>query len=282
MPILPISCQLCLASSGSFFRRGGWLDVDNLTALPLHLLLCQAWFSGIAMLYNGAAWFLSALFICYAAAPLIELLMSKLSKRLDVYKAVAIVFIASVSMRLLIECGVYVNPGYFPISLHTFPLVRVLEFAAAYAVGTLFMEVNPGKQEKADDKASFIWSLVEVFTVTAVVYLIVRFNNVMPRACFAILFIPFVLVFAIGRGVLGRVLSHPAITKMGGIELEFYLLHQPIIRVVTAILGLIGIVWVKKTAILAFILTVICSALLRRTATHHRADHNMSKGIRGA
>lgn len=265
-----------------FLSRGAdWLSVDNLTALPLHLLMSQAWFSGIAMLYNGAAWFLSALFVCYAAAPFIELWINKLSKRFDGCIAAVIAFIAPVSIRLLIECGVHINPDYFPISLHTFPLVRMLEFAAAYAVGSLFIKVKLGKQKETDDNTSLIWSLVELFAVVAVICSVVRFDNIMPRACFTILFIPFVLVFAIGKGVLSRMLAHPIVTKMGCIELEFYLLHQPIIRVVTAFLGLTGIVWVKKSAVLAFILTVICSLFLNRSLAHHRDNFNLSKGVRG-
>lgn len=118
---------------------------------------------------------------------------------------------------------------------------------------------------QAEDKSSFtdflISSAIEVGLSIIMVYAIVRFDGTWLHSYYAILFVPVVYMAARGEGTVSRVLSLPIFKWVEHIELEFYLLHQPMIRLVTVLLAMAGFVWVKKAAAIAFVTTLLISYL---------------------
>lgn len=254
--------SLALSIVWLFLTNGSdWLTPGYLLALPFHLILCQSWVSGIAMLYNGAAWFFSAALVCYVLAPAIDSVLGELSKRLGARGGATALLLGSAVARLLVELGVRSDPAYFPVALHTSPPVRALEFSMAYGAGALFLLASGRTETKSAAIDLLVASVVELSISALVVYTVVRFDGVWPRAYYVFMFVPVVYVFARGEGFVSQVLSLPIFERASGIELEFYLLHQPVIRVVTASLALAGIVWVKKAAAIALVVTVALSAL---------------------
>lgn len=131
----------------------------------------------------------------------------------------------------------------------------------AYGAGALFLRASRRNETKSAAIDLLVASVVELCISALVLYAAICFDGVWPRAYFVFMFVPVVYVFARGRGVVSWVLSLPIFDRASSIELEFYLLHQPVIRVVAALLALAGIVWVKKTAAIAFVATVALSAL---------------------
>lgn len=237
------------------------LTSGYLSALPFHLILCQSWISGIAMLYNGAAWFLSAILVCYALAPTIDSALNRLSRRFGDRGGAIALLLASATIQLLVELGTRINPTLFSVPLYTFPPFRFLQFSMAYGAGALFLLFDFQTEDKSDSAEFLIASLIEIALSILSVYVIVRFDGTWMRSHYAILFVLVVYVIACGKGAVGRVLSLPIFKLMERIELEFYLLHQPVIRLVIALLALAGFFWVKKAAAIAFVATVLLSYL---------------------
>ena len=278
--------SLVLSVAWMFLSDGvEWLRPDYLCALPFHIILCQSWISGIAMLYNGAAWFLSSLLVCYALAPVIDWALGRLSKRIGEMGGAAFLMLFSAAARLLVDFGAQSNPVFFSVSLHTFPPIRLLEFSMAYGAGALFLIKRVNVETARSGPKKLALSAIELAVVVAMVYFIVHFNDTWPRVYYVILFVPVVFLFAYSGGVVSRLLSLRVFGLMDSVELEFYLLHQPVIRVISAFLAIFGISWVKKTAALAFVVTIAISIILayglrshRRTRKSHEHQDELLSG----
>ena len=112
-------------------------------------------------------------------------------------------------------------------------------------------------------------SAIEITLVVSVVFCVLSYDGVWPRACFVLLFIGLMFCLAHNRGVISRILSLRPFAAFGHIEMEFYLLRQPVIRIVLTTLALFGVVGAKKVTAIALVLTIVPSwlfTLLRRVA----------------
>lgn len=148
----------------------------------------------------------------------------------------------------------------------------------AYGAGALFLLFDFQAENKGGSIDFLISSLSELGLSFLLLYVIVRFDDAWMLSCYAIIFVLVVYVVARGKGVVSKVLALPIFYVMERIELEFYLLHQPVIRVVTALLALVGVVWVKKTVAIAFAATMLLSylSLLAPRFTGCGGDHGKS------
>ena len=238
-------------------QEEAWLKSDYLIGLPFHLLLIQSWIPNIALNYNGAAWFLSSLLFCYAASPYISVTLKCLMRAFGNVRGIITLFLASTALRLLIDLGVSVDPITYNINTHIFPIVRLLEFAMSYAAGVAFLSLHRNRFVSPLAGNCLLGSLMEIATLLLTTVIVVRYSTILPRSAFVLLFVIAVFILAAGYGALNKLMSLSAFSNISHFELEFYLFHQPIIRILIAVLAIFGITWERKTALLAFIFTVV-------------------------
>ena len=156
---------------------GGW-NVGAETIFPIvwALGLLQAWIPSIAMVYNGASWFISAWTFCMLCAPVLQWMITKMCNRLGEEKGIVAFSAVTLSVRVFIEECQRLVPGVYPYSLHVTPAIRLLEFALAYAVGVMYRERYSG------EKSSFtVMSALEIIVTALFLVFILCFDSIWPR-----------------------------------------------------------------------------------------------------
>ncbi len=227
-------------------------DTQGLTRFGLaatalvDLTLMQAWIPGIAFKYDGAAWFLSAILVCYALSPFVSRLVEWAKERLksDVLGAIA-VGMGSFAVLLFLEICQRKMPELYSYRVHIAPPLCLLRFVMGYAAGSLY----PRLSEALDGRRRFI-ALAEVLFVGFVLWVVVAGNAVLPRSVFTLLATGVVLLLSLGFGPVSKLLGSAPLVRMGKYELAFYVFHQPCIFLAAFLIGGMG-----RKALLAFVLT---------------------------
>lgn len=111
---------------------------NKMITLPVELTLLQSWFSGMfSFSHNGGTWFLSCLATCYAAYPLIQILIKRMSKVVSLICLIILYLLCASIPFVVWELGIpdaYANP-----------ILRLMQFAAG-ALLTVFIKPNTRAQ----------------------------------------------------------------------------------------------------------------------------------------
>lgn len=205
----------------------------------LNGLLLQAWDNNtyIAMSYNGAAWFLSALLFCYFIAPFFNKIIKKYDNK--------ILFISIFGLRFLVELlNTFFNLG---LSIHTFVPVRLLEFVMGMLLCSIYLSFNKNAISEKN------CSLFELLFSILYIVLCRLFNNVLPRSIFVLLFCPVLFTFAFDKGILSKLLSMKIFNNFKSIQFQFYMWHINVINFV--VINFHDVAWYIKTPIM-FVITI--------------------------
>lgn len=103
---------------------------QKLLALPVELLLLQAWFPGFfSYSHNNGTWFLSCLMFAYLLFPLLKRFLEQAGRRL-------LVFLCALTYVLCATSPFIVNTYALP-DIYSNPLLRLLQFAEGMALSAL-------------------------------------------------------------------------------------------------------------------------------------------------
>ena len=197
------------------------LSWKNLVDAAINLLLLQAWSSKTHFSFNGASWFLSALMFCYFLTPP----LLRLSKK---PRSSVLVFLAAFLVRLLIELIMVNYPKqYWTFSLHSFPVVRALEFTMGTMMAAPFMKTRGSLHGK-----NLFWcmSLLELVSLGGIIWLAIQTDGTWQRAFYLLPFCALVFVYAFDGGFLSRLLASAPFKWLSSIQFEFFILHQAVIK----------------------------------------------------
>ncbi len=243
---------LSVALRGSF-----QFGADTILPIVWALGLQQAWIPAAAMVYNGASWFISAWAFCMLCAPLLQWLLDVAQDTLGAAQGLVVYFVVTLAVRVFLEMCHLCSPGVYAYSLHSNPFVRLLEFSLAYAVGVWF-------RDRAGRGLSFgVSSLIEVGVVVVAASCVIGLDTVWPRWAFVLVWVAFVPILARGGGLLSWLLSRRPIVMCGKIEMEFFLLHNAIIGVVTALFFIFDLGGYKRAALISFLATIALALICR-------------------
>lgn len=127
---------------------------NKMITLPVELTLLQSWFSGMfSFSHNGGTWFLSCLATCYAAYPLIRILIKRMSK--------AVSLICLIILYLLCASIPFVVWELDIPDAYANPILRLLQFVAG-ALLTVFIKHNT--------KAQFVKCIIFFACVFLLIY----------------------------------------------------------------------------------------------------------------
>ena len=174
--------------------NGGWyVEADTILPIVWALGLQQAWIPAIAMVYNGASWFISAWAFCMFCAPFLQWLLEKMQDVIGEVQGFFAFFFLMLSLRIYLEMCQVLTPGVYPYSLHVTPFIRFLEFGVAYATGVAFRECYSSARKSFVRGAAF-----ELLMVAAVLVCVTLFNEIWPRWAFVLMWIIAVPILAGG------------------------------------------------------------------------------------
>lgn len=186
----------------------------------INLLLLQAWSSKTLFSFNGATWFLSALIFCYFLTPF----LLKLAKKV---RTSCVFFILAFLIRFgLEEVKILYPDGFWFFSLHSFPIVRALEFTMGMMMIPLFMK---GKAALHGKNTFWFMTLLECASLAAMIWMIIRFAKAWYGFSYLIPSSVMMFIFAYDGGGVSRLLACKPIRWFSGIQLEFFILHQVVL-----------------------------------------------------
>jgi peptidoglycan/LPS O-acetylase OafA/YrhL len=277
---------LCLAVALSLAQGQIVFGGQFLLTFGFFATLLQAWFPGIASLsyYNGVSWYLSAILFCYALTPVVAYVTRHAKERFNAsghqFIGEALLFSGLFVLRVLLEVAPALYPkAFYGYSLHTSPLIRLLEYAMAFIAGCVFVE---RADKRAMAKPRFVCSsFVEVSLCVGLIVLVIwsgggpGLQSILPRWVFVALFLGLVYVLACGKGIISRMLGTRPFLLFSYIELEFYMFHQLIIRFVGSgyVRTLLPVInsGVVRAAV-ALTLSIVISVLWHILATRVKKD----------
>jgi len=212
---------MILAIIYSVFCKGYRIDGNLIAKTILNVLLLQPWWK--LETFNGASWFIAVLTFCYFCTPFIFSILKKYSKQRNW------IFFIILSIRLLIEFGYTHCPSIIYFSMHTYPIVRMLEYFLACIIGIFFLEIAENQEEK-NQKGKIIIAISEIIVVFAYLFFVIYYNNVLYRGIFVLLGLGLVFIIALENGIISKILSNKCILWLAKYEMEIFLLHQVVIN----------------------------------------------------
>lgn len=240
--------------------------VDSLSSAiatsVFYLTMTQAWIPSIALpgWLSGAAWYVSALLFCYFGTPLVawcvKYIAGEVDKRFGRSGALLVACLMAVGIRIFLDFAAHSIA--VPYNVHTSPLVRLFEYAAAYAIGCLYCGVakDVDKHEKA------FWTLAELVVLCTYAALVVVGNSVIWRSIYSVLAMCVVFILAFEGGVVSELLSCKPLMDFSRVEMQVYFLHQLGIRVVLSTPLAVLIEPLPATRLLKVVLSLAVTCVL--------------------
>lgn len=274
---LIISVYLAYSDPRAFFSLStAWKAVVN-------LCLLQAW-SSDPFSFNSVAWFISALLFCWIMTPL---MMSVLKRS---RYAIAAWFAGCAVLRIALELGCENGAGVPSVDFHTFPVIRCMEFfmgmlmVPAYNALKRAIEREPaGERHSRSVRIMAGMTAAEILVSSCYIFLMYRMEGVWIRGYYVMAACVLVLTYALNAGALSRFLSMKVFAQFAVIQMEFYLFHQVVIRVLGPELTVVSpSVFIQS--VIMFFITVAVAALYDRllaekcTAAAERILHRLTTG----
>ncbi len=235
-------------------------SLKNAIIAIVNLSFLQAWStdSKVYFSYNGATWFLSALFFCYYMSPV---LLAKTKK--SVYPGIA--FASVLVIRAVPELlNVKLGWNIFPLNYHVSPIIRCLEFYSGIMLVPFYKKMCNYLDSLGNIQKTIFSTLLEFFAISLYIWVIIKKNEVWIRAYY----IPFVcflvIVFAGDYGWISRLLGFKLFILFSSIQLEFFVLHQAVIHFYNRCINVPPIIGKKTSAVILFITCVIMAISYRR------------------
>ena len=222
----------------------------------MNIFLLQSWTSD-PFSFNSVMWFFSTLLFCYALSPL---LMSVFKRNLIFITILSLLFI---SIRIILE----LNDTFFPFEYHTSPIIRCIEFFIGMLMVPFYHKVKSIMNHNSSNNSSFnitlIMSIIELIVSAIYIYLIIKMEGKWIRGYFVIAACFVVFIYSLDGGIISRFLSIKIIRLFAMIQLEFYVFHQVIIRLLESTLSsFIPSVFIQS--IILFFIIVILSFLYKK------------------
>lgn len=200
-----------------------------LSSALLNLALLQSWFPDIKFLFNGVSWFLSSLLVCYFCSPFIMYFIDGAMKS---GRRLAALWLAVLALRAAADGLIWTGSSMLFLDVYANPLVRMLEFFSGACAGAFFLLRRDRlkgwlQAGKARILAASFLEAVMLIAGCILVYCLDRYGL---RPVFLPVFTAACLLFAMEGGWISRLLNNSFLRSAGKIELEFFMLHQIVIK----------------------------------------------------
>lgn len=224
----------------------------------MNLSLLQSWSPNTHTFFafNGTSWFLSTILFCYFISPFLLLSVSNT-------KLAFISLIVALGIRLLIEVQqVLYGSDITAWNLHVSPVVRALEFYAGMALYPLSLNIR-NKFSTSTNYTFGIASILEILIILICMYLLVHYSGIWMRGQYVCMFCALICIYSFDLGIISKVLSTGLFKIFAGIEFEFFIMHQVIIRLVDKLSHSFHLSGVIRSMI-ALVVVLFCCYIWKR------------------
>ncbi len=234
---LILSVISIIYDGGSF---GAIMDLCVKTALNVTLMQSWGLFSFISTSLNGVAWYLSVAMFLYFVYPWIK----RIIERTQIFGLYAIC--GTILLLEVVSCIPFIillgidSPIYIWF-MYTFPVFRLGDFFIGCVLKRVFCE---GKIRNIESSKATVLEIITVLvTVLVFIWIRKRQQNVVLLALhnWTTIYIPlavaWVVLFAVNKGALTRILSNKVTMFIGNISAYAFLIHYVITRYTSEVLS---------------------------------------------
>lgn len=183
----------------------------------LNVFLLQD-FSESVTTFNWVSWYLCVYLLCALLAPVFLKIIDKS------YKKAIIIGSVSLLVRYFLEA--WQQYGFWELKMHYAPLVRVMEFLMAMCVGCICMHIQDIKKIKSKSA----WFVLELIWI--IIFILVQQESWI-RFYYILVELVLIAVFFLEpkSGLCAKVMGNKVFEALSKIQLEFYMFHQLVIRI---------------------------------------------------
>ena len=199
-----------------------WIGITISRLIPA-IFLFQSYIPNINFYYafNGVAWFLDVIVLCYLLTPWIINKINQLKKK----KLILMMIIIGISKILYNQFLVPLLGEYAGYASYIFPFYRLFDYIQGILLGGIFLKMQNGNKS-AKSKMSILEVGVLVLIVLGYHFRLLDTNRTVQE----FLSILIVYIFAFEGGIISRILNNKILIYLGNISMELYLIHQPVIK----------------------------------------------------
>ena len=206
-------------------------------ALPLHITMLQAWFTGYPMTLNNPGWSLSVEAFFYLCFPFLLAMIY----RYGLKQLTVITLIFWLVTQYVLLSGIN-SPDYTVNgALHDFvyynPLMHINAFLAGLVCGVLFK-----KNAETRLPSSTLWLLGSIALIVILlearpmIESLIGLNIAYTNGLIAPAFLVFIWLLASNKGRISKWLSHPILVLLGEASFSLYILQKPVFGIYNKVL----------------------------------------------
>lgn len=213
----------------------------NFAHIVRNLLMIQVFYpnSNEVFFFNGLGWFLVDIMFFYLITPFIFTLIKKISKNIKMLLILAIAMCCLgffIAYQFKWKMDPYSFSWWF---IYISPYFRFFDYLIGFIFGFVFLVIKNNIRPSTIN--TIIYSILEIFSVVAF-YLIFKSNVLQIDSLrYGIFYVPtsilIIFIFAIGKGMVSKILFFRPLVYLGNLSFIIYMIHQLVINYVTIILG---------------------------------------------
>lgn len=246
-PLHLVTLLLCLALQiYQIKQNGGEIPWSNYTAQAFfNVTLLQSW-TGLpeyAFAFNGVSWFLSSIIVCYALTPLTV----KAIKKVRVHPLMLLAFVVMARYSYVMGFRHFIDLNAFSFT-NIFPLYRFLEYLCGMLVASYWIRNG----EKAPRNSAAQLAGLGIFFLS---FYMTHVNELIDviRPLFIVFELALLIAFVDYRGIISDLGATKFFSGFADASLEFFLLHQMMIRYIFTLFGLLHISAVPESGLMRLV-----------------------------
>lgn len=201
------------------------ISIDLLTRIEIliiNIFICQSWsrYKEFVPCFNGHTWFLSVLLFCYFLSPLLMIGIKNIKRSIILLLIISLIRIFG---ELLMINGAI---NLFDADFHYGPIIRLLEYymgmlsVPLYFSITFYIEKYPNKMY-----IKICFSFLQIFLPILLYITMLKFNYILYRCYFTLIFSLFVILFGLDYGIFSNIFSYKIFQLIMNCQIEMYLLQ---------------------------------------------------------
>lgn len=233
--------------------------VKAIQAILAHIMLIQSIVpdNSIYFNFNESSWYLSSILFVYIFTSLFMKIISISEKKIKSIFLLVIVFVFQLIIAISIK-----DSNIVQWALYINPLFRSLDYFMGMILADIYL-TNMSKNNNYVSKLEIISTAILLFSIII--------NSEIPKfLVYGTYFTPFILFFiysiSFERGIVSKILSNEILLKLSKISFEFFMIHMPVIILISKTCEILNISNSIAT-LLSFLITIILSIIYKKTYT---------------
>lgn len=217
--------EILMTIIGFFIKKERNFNLTDFEILISNFLLLDSWtrYSKLISSFNGISWFLSSLLFCYFLVPLLLKGIKNIKVSLILFLIVSIIRIAT--EEIIMNGGLNI----FDAHVQRGPFIRLFEFyMGMLMIPTFFSFKYKLDKYRNNYIIKMLYSFIQLFFPMIMYYIMLKYNNILYRCYFVLIFCVFIFIIAYDYGFLSDLFSHKLCVKIMSCQMEMYLIQNMI------------------------------------------------------